>query len=87
MEGYGGVCVPLFPGLWRYKVVVFGLWPLRATVAEQLFPSPSTPPVALSPAKCVRTSSEMTKRSLVNCTTDCLELKVLIYMTIALTAQ
>lgn len=46
----------------------------------------SFPPLLCAlPSLC--TSLEMTKYPLVNCTTDCLELKVLIYMTIALTAQ
>lgn len=42
--------------------------------------------VAVCPAK-LRPSPEMTKCPLVNCRTDRLELKVLIYMTMALTAQ
>lgn len=83
----GSLCCARLSQPWGFKVFWAAVF-ANCPDAEQLSPAPFPAPSAtLNPAKCARLSLEMTKYPLVNCTTDCLELKVLIYMTIALTAQ
>lgn len=56
-------------------------WCLSSATSSSCLPSVASHPAKLCPGL------EMTKCPLVNCRTDRLELKVLIYMTMALTAQ
>lgn len=95
MNLLAGVCVVLAGscggGAGGEGIVGCGVWGAGqgrqepSCCLKTFFPCHPFPGSSALPILC--TSLEMTKCPLVNCTTDCLELKVLIYMTIALTAQ